>query len=96
LKWIRHPGAFSNSRPEHVALRIQKGLSKPYFIQGIRIDFVASSIGVSTYPDDGQDAETLLKQADRAMCLAKEEGNRFVCSGAAISRTEPRLLREVR
>lgn len=89
-------GGFSRSGPEHVAMRIQKGLSKPYFIQGIRIDFVASSIGVSTYPDDGLDAETLLKQADRAMYLAKEEGNRFVCSGAAISRTEPRQLRKVR
>lgn len=89
-------GGLGRSRPEHVALRIQKGLSKPYFIQNIRIDFVASSIGVSTYPDDGQDAETLLKQADRAMYLAKEKGNRFVCSGAAISRTVPRLLGKAR
>jgi diguanylate cyclase (GGDEF)-like protein/PAS domain S-box-containing protein len=35
---------------------------------------VTVSIGVSTYPEDGQDAETLLKSADTAMYQAKENG----------------------
>jgi diguanylate cyclase (GGDEF)-like protein len=35
---------------------------------------VTSSIGVSVYPDDGIDAETLIKHADTAMYQAKENG----------------------
>ena len=35
---------------------------------------VTTSIGVSVYPDDGVDAETLIKNADTAMYQAKENG----------------------
>ena len=35
---------------------------------------VTASIGVSVYPDDGMDAETLVKNADTAMYNAKENG----------------------
>jgi predicted signal transduction protein with EAL and GGDEF domain len=35
---------------------------------------VTTSIGVSVYPDDGLDAETLLKNADTAMYQSKENG----------------------
>jgi diguanylate cyclase (GGDEF)-like protein/PAS domain S-box-containing protein len=36
--------------------------------------FVTTSIGVSIFPDDGQDAEILIKNADAAMYQAKENG----------------------
>jgi diguanylate cyclase (GGDEF)-like protein/PAS domain S-box-containing protein len=36
--------------------------------------YVTASIGVSVYPDDGTDAETLIKNADTAMYQAKENG----------------------
>jgi diguanylate cyclase (GGDEF)-like protein len=35
---------------------------------------VTASIGVSVFPDDGKDAETLIKNADMAMYQAKENG----------------------
>ena len=35
---------------------------------------ISVSIGISIYPDDGQDAETLIKNADSAMYHAKESG----------------------
>ena len=35
---------------------------------------VTVSIGVSTYPDNGEDAETLIKNADTAMYYAKQSG----------------------
>jgi diguanylate cyclase (GGDEF)-like protein len=36
--------------------------------------FVTASMGISLYPDDGVDAETLVKNADTAMYRAKEQG----------------------
>ena len=39
---------------------------------------VTTSIGVSIYPDDGLDVETLVKNADTAMYQAKENGPRCV------------------
>jgi EAL domain-containing protein (putative c-di-GMP-specific phosphodiesterase class I) len=35
---------------------------------------ISTGIGVSVYPDDGRDAETLIKNADTAMYQAKENG----------------------
>jgi diguanylate cyclase (GGDEF)-like protein len=38
---------------------------------------ITASIGVSLYPRDGQDADTLLKHADIAVYQAKQYGNTF-------------------
>ncbi|MCR4314264.1 MAG: EAL domain-containing protein [Candidatus Uhrbacteria bacterium] len=46
---------------------------EPFDIKGHEL-FLTASIGISVYPDDGTDAETLFKNADIAMYLAKEEG----------------------
>lgn len=46
---------------------------EPFILNGHEF-FVTTSIGISLYPDDGKDAETLLKNADIAMYRAKEEG----------------------
>ncbi len=44
---------------------------------------VTLSIGVSTYPVDGSDSETLISRADQAMYQAKESGrNQVVCYGS--------------
>jgi len=53
--------------------RILQGISKPYYIEKHDLN-VTCSIGVSLYPDNGSDAETLLKNADNAMYQAKDSG----------------------
>lgn len=41
---------------------------------------VSASVGVAFYPEDGKDGETLLKNADHSMYVAKQNGkNRFHC-----------------
>jgi diguanylate cyclase (GGDEF)-like protein/PAS domain S-box-containing protein len=62
--------------PEDAARSARKlllSLTAPHSIGGqdLRID---ASIGISVYPEDGEDAETLIKNADMAMYHAKERG----------------------
>ncbi len=53
--------------------KILRALRQPHRI-GEHVVHVTASIGVVTYPDDGADAETLLKNADFAMYHAKDCG----------------------
>ena len=55
------------------AKRMLQAVAEPHCID--RHDLhITTSIGVSVYPEDGQDAETLIKNADTAMYQAKENG----------------------
>jgi diguanylate cyclase (GGDEF)-like protein/PAS domain S-box-containing protein len=56
-----------------VARRILDSLARPLLI-GSQELVVTASVGISTFPDDGQDAAALLKAADIAMYRAKENG----------------------
>jgi diguanylate cyclase (GGDEF)-like protein/PAS domain S-box-containing protein len=55
------------------ATHILLSLSEPHSIGGQDLRIVGS-IGISVYPEDGEDAETLIKNADTAMYHAKECG----------------------
>jgi diguanylate cyclase (GGDEF)-like protein/PAS domain S-box-containing protein len=56
------------------ARRMLQVVSEPHCIDQHDLHITAS-IGVSIYPDDGLDAETLIKNADTAMYQAKEYGH---------------------
>lgn len=63
-----------------VARKLLEAVSQPFEFGGRRAD-VTTSIGISFYPDDGLDAEALLRSADNAMSRAKEKGrNNFQLS----------------
>ena len=53
--------------------RINAKLAEPFVIDGKEL-YVTCSAGISLYPQDGTDVETLLKNADAAMYRAKEHG----------------------
>jgi PAS domain S-box-containing protein len=57
-----------------VARRILQSLVAPFRLTGGAEVLTGVSIGISVYPHDGEDAETLLKKADLAMYHAKETG----------------------
>ncbi|MDZ8139268.1 MAG: CHASE2 domain-containing protein [Nostoc sp. DedQUE04] len=60
-----------------VAEKILSSITKPIVLDGYTIR-VSASIGISVYPYNSQDSETLMKQADTAMYRAKRLGkNRY-------------------
>lgn len=58
---------------ELVAQRVIKAFEKPFNVDGHEI-FISTSLGLAVYPDDGCDAESLLRHADAAMYRAKDAG----------------------
>ena len=64
-----------HDRPEDVVQAIEKireTLEQPIVLQDLPLA-IEASIGVSLYPDDGEDVDTLLQHADVAMYAAKEQ-----------------------
>jgi diguanylate cyclase (GGDEF)-like protein len=60
-----------------VAQKILSAIAKPFILMGEEFR-VTASIGISTYPQDGLDEQTLTKNADIAMYQAKAEGKNNV------------------
>ncbi len=56
-----------------VAEKILKAFVEPYQLGNTEV-VVSPSIGISVFPDDGDDSATLLKNADIAMYHAKDQG----------------------
>jgi len=55
--------------------RVLKQLEKPFILNNNEV-FSSASIGISIYPDNGLDAETLLKKSDIAMYQVKKSGKK--------------------
>ncbi len=60
-----------------MADRLLKVVSQPFFVDGNRFD-LSASIGISVFPDDCDDMESLFRHADGAMFKAKQEGRNRV------------------
>ncbi len=64
-------------RVGEVALAILKTLSAPFTFSGETV-YISASIGITFFPNDAGDVDTLLKNADQAMYASKSAGrNRF-------------------
>ncbi|MCE5182106.1 MAG: EAL domain-containing protein [Betaproteobacteria bacterium] len=57
-----------------LAQGIREAMTQPFLIDGHEF-FLSAGIGISTYPQDGEDGETLLKNAGSAMYRAKTSGS---------------------
>jgi len=60
-----------------VAQKVLAAIGQTLMVHGCVLD-ITGSIGIGVFPDDGEDAATLLKHADAAMYLAKQHGKNNV------------------
>ena len=61
-----------------IAQKLVKALEAPFVSDGREV-FLGASIGISLYPGNGNDGETLIRNADTAMYQAKASGRNQVC-----------------
>jgi diguanylate cyclase (GGDEF)-like protein/PAS domain S-box-containing protein len=80
-----------------VAEKLIKAVEQPLSIAGTSVE-VSASIGIALFPDDGADAESLLRNADSAMYRAKESGRNtyHLCTDDMKRRAVERLSLETR
>jgi diguanylate cyclase (GGDEF)-like protein len=71
---LNHPPA--SRAASRVARKLMQALAESFKL-GQRRYAIGASIGISVYPDDGLDANTLLRQADLAMYQAKQRRSGF-------------------
>jgi diguanylate cyclase (GGDEF)-like protein len=67
------PNLIASDDAAPVAQKILDSIRAPFHIEEREL-FTSTSIGISLYPEDAADAETLIKNADTAMYQAKEQG----------------------
>ncbi|MBU3698268.1 EAL domain-containing protein [Dechloromonas sp.] len=62
---------------DRAASRVLNALAQPFAVNSENVT-ISASIGVTVFPNDGSDADALLRHADQAMYAAKQAGrNRF-------------------
>ncbi|MBY4675850.1 EAL domain-containing protein [Marinobacterium sp. CAU 1594] len=66
-------GLQTEQQIQQLAERIRRSLKAPFSLSG-QAFFINASIGISCYPEDGDNAATLLKQADTALHRVKDLG----------------------
>ena len=67
------PDLESEQSPVPVAEKLLAAVSEPVVLEGQSLS-VSPSIGIAVFPRDGASAETLIRNADAAMYLAKDRG----------------------
>ncbi len=77
---------------EQVARKALDTLARPFIVDAHELH-ISGSIGISVYPDDGTDVETLMRAAETAMYHAKEMGRgKFQFFTAALNRAAQQRL----
>ena len=74
LTEVTHPQQVQN-----VAERVLAVMRKPFMVGG-RENFISASVGIARYPEDGNDVESLLRNADAAMYSVKAQGRNAIAA----------------
>lgn len=78
----------------NISKRIIDNVSLPYYLEGQEID-ISTSIGVALYPQDGKTATDLMKNADSALYVAKNNGRKQFHFYADIKKTTANFQQEM-
>ena len=82
----------SQQEAARVAERLLQAFSSPFALEGHEVS-IAASVGISVYPLDGIDADTLLKNADTAMFYAKDnERSSYHFYSQSVNETSPQRI----
>lgn len=78
-----------------ISQKILDHLLKPIMLNGREI-YITTSIGISVYPYDGEDIETLMKNADLALYMAKNNGrnNYQFCTSDITQKAKDRVEKQ--
>lgn len=71
-------GLQEQDQAETVIQKIIDSFKTPFYVESNEI-FTSATIGISTFPDDGNSVELLMQYADTAMYNAKKDSNRSYC-----------------
>lgn len=67
------PDIENDANAGDVARHVAYSVNQPYHVNGLELS-LSPSVGISIYPDDGADLDTLVSNADTAMYQAKQAG----------------------
>ncbi|KPV58378.1 hypothetical protein QJ48_17015 [Paenibacillus sp. A3] len=85
------PGLLDPKEATDVADTVLKELARKFHVDPHEL-YITGSVGISLYPRDGSDLETLVKHADSAMYAAKEQRNGYRLFAPHWTETLPRRL----
>lgn len=84
---------------DQIAMHLLKGLERPFLVETHELQ-ASASIGMALYPDDGMDAESLLRFTDQAMYQVKDQGGNgfrhFIADARGLSDNRLALEGELR
>ncbi|HEY4485342.1 MAG TPA: EAL domain-containing protein, partial [Nitrospiria bacterium] len=73
------------------ARKILEALDRPFVVEGFFLE-IGASIGIAMFPEQGEDADMLMRRADVAMYQAKQSGSGFAVYVSEHDRHSPRRL----
>ena len=83
----------NTSHTEDIAQKIITRLAEPFHLRG-EIVYISASLGITLYPTDATDIDEMIRNADQAMYVAKNNGrNRFSYFTAALQEAAQNRLR---
>jgi len=85
------PGIGERDAALALAFALLDALHQPFAIDGMQLE-IGGSIGISLYPQDGEDSHALLRSADVAMYSAKQSGAGVVAYDRQFDRHTPERL----
>jgi len=88
------PGGARSVGAATIGMKVLEAFHRPFKIEGREVH-ASPSIGIAVYPDDGDDADALLRNADAAMYKAKRQGNGFQLYTPSLNnKTSERMMLE--